>query len=264
MLKTGAAIFFSGTGNTKYVAKLFKERFKEDGINIDLIDITKKNKLEKDYDFYIFGGPIHAEMIPKILTDWVSKNILNSDKKCIIYHTLAGDNHIPGRVYLAKLLHKKGLDVVINTSIQMPNNYYHRFFKKNTDEEIIDILSNSPIRVDNIAKDFLNDNRSDIKYKKSTFGFKVVYDSFLIYAKKYAKRNFSLDKSKCINCKICEHECPTNNIWMNDNYIEFYDRCIGCEKCIHRCPTDAILYKNKPFDSYKIESYLGKEKFYKK
>ena len=48
MLKTGAAIFFSGTGNTKYVAKLLKERFKEDGINIDLIDITKKNKLEKD------------------------------------------------------------------------------------------------------------------------------------------------------------------------------------------------------------------------
>ncbi|MPN26686.1 NAD(P)H-quinone oxidoreductase subunit I, chloroplastic [bioreactor metagenome] len=79
---------------------------------------------------------------------------------------------------------------------------------------------------------------------------------FLIYAKKYAKKKFSVDKDKCINCKICENECPTKNITMNDRDITFYNKCIGCEKCIHRCPTNAILYKGKPFESYKIEEYL--------
>ncbi|EPZ59093.1 hypothetical protein H477_1846 [[Clostridium] sordellii ATCC 9714] len=45
----------------------FKEKFKLENINTDLIDIQKEDKLNKTYDFYVFGGPIHAEMIPKIL-----------------------------------------------------------------------------------------------------------------------------------------------------------------------------------------------------
>ena len=86
----------------------------------------------------------------------------------------------------------------------------------------------------------------------------MVYDGFLIYARKYAKRNFSLDEKKCINCKICEHECPTQNISMNDKKIEFFNKCIGCEKCIHRCPTNAILFGKEQFIPYKIEKYLEK------
>ena len=254
----GAIIFFSGTGNTKYIAKLFKEKFKFENINTDLIDIQKEDKLNKTYDFYVFGGPIHAEMIPKILVDWINKNIENENKKCIIYHTLAGDRHSESRIYLAKILNKKGLDVVINTSIQMPNNYYHKFFKRDSDEEIKRVLSLAPSKVDKIVKDFLNENRSDINYKKSTFATKMVYDVFLVYAKKYAKRNFSLDKNKCIDCKICEHECPTKNITIENKNIEFYNKCIGCEKCIHRCPTNAILFNKKPFVPYKIEQYLKK------
>lgn len=258
MLKNGAVIFFSGTGNTKYVAKLFKERFNKENINIEIIDIQKTENLNKEYDFYIFGGPIHAEMVPKILIDWVIKNIPNEPKKCIVYHTLAGDKHSPSRIYLAKLLKKKGLDVVINTSIKMPNNYYHRFFKREKDEEILNVLKLAPNRVDEIVKDFINDKRSDINYKKSTIAFKMVYNGFLIYARKYAKRNFSVDEKKCINCKICENECPTKNISMNDKKIEFYNKCIGCEKCIHRCPTNAILFKKEQFIPYKIEQYLDK------
>lgn len=256
MIKTGAAIFFSGTGNTKYIAKLFKERFKKDNVNIDLIDIQKVEKLEKEYVLYIIGSPIHAEMVPKILTDWVSKNIPHDNKKCIVYYTLADEGHKEYRVQLAKLMNNKGYDVVINTSITMPNNYYHVFFKRDSDKYIKETLEVAPSKVDKIVKDFYYDKRSDINYDKGNLGIKLVYDVFLIYAKKYAKRNFSVDKRKCINCKICEIECPTKNISMDNKEITFYNRCIGCEKCIHRCPTDAILYKNKPFETYKIERYL--------
>ena len=256
MFKNGAVIFFSGTGNSKYIAKLFKEEFEKSNINLDIINIEKEEILKKEYDFYVFGGPIHAEMLPRILINWIKKNIPNKSKKCIVYHTLAGDKHSERRVYLAKLLNKKGLDVVINTSIQMPNNYYHRFFKRDTDDEIIKILNSAPVKVKSIVKDFLNDKRSDINYKKVTIGIKLVYDSFLVYVRKYPKRNFSVDSTKCINCKICEQECPTNNIRINEKSIEFYNKCIGCEKCIHRCPTNAILFRKEAFKQYKIEDYI--------
>lgn len=256
MIKTGAVIFFSGTGNTKHIAKLFKQRFKKENINIDLIDIQRNDCIEKEYDFYIIGSPIHAEMAPKILTQWIKQNLPNDNKKCITYYTLADDGHRESRIYLAKIMKDKGYDIVINDSIKMPNNYYHIIFKRDSDEDIKKALESAPDKVDKIVKDFLEDNRYEINYNKNTLGNKLVYDGFLLYAKNYAKRNFSIDDTKCINCKICENECPTNNIAMDNKDITFYNKCIGCEKCIHRCPTNAILYKKKSFETYKIERYV--------
>lgn len=86
-MKNGAVVFFSGTGNSKYIAEIFKEKFEKENINLDLINIAKEESLKKEYDFYVFGGPIHAEMLPKILTNWINKNIPNEPKKCIVYHT---------------------------------------------------------------------------------------------------------------------------------------------------------------------------------
>ncbi|MEG1312303.1 MAG: EFR1 family ferrodoxin [Romboutsia sp.] len=256
MLKVGAVVFFSGTGNTKYIAELFKKSFDKENIKLDLVDIQKNNSINKEYDFYIFGAPIHTEMTPKIFIDWINTNIKNDTKKCIVYHTLGDKKHRDSRVYLAKIAKNKGLDIVINTSIQMPNNYYHIIFKRESDEEIRQILSSRESMVNNIVKDFLEDKRSEINYKKSTLGSKIVYDGFLIYAKKYAKRKFSLDKNKCIECKICQEQCPTKNIRIDNKILKFSNKCIGCEKCIHRCPTEAILYNKRPFISYKIEKYL--------
>lgn len=256
MLKYGAVIFFSGTGNTKYIAKLFKEIFEKENIKLDLIDIQHNTTINKEYDFYIFGAPIHAEMTPKILIDWIKKNIKDNHKKCIVYHTLGDESHRESRVYLAKILKGKGLDVVINTSIQMPNNYYHIIFKRESDEKMRQILSSRKSIVNSIVKDFMTGSKSEINYKKSTVCNEIVYNGFLIYAKKYPKRKFSLDKNKCIECRICQEQCPTKNIFIDNKIIKFSNKCIGCEKCIHRCPTDAILYNKKPFESYKIENYL--------
>ncbi|MDO7203483.1 hypothetical protein Q5M85_03805 [Paraclostridium bifermentans] len=60
----------------------------------------------------------------------------------------------------------------------MPNNYYHKFFKRDTDEEIKKVLDLAPNKVKAIVTDFINDKRSDINYKKITVGTKLVYDSF--------------------------------------------------------------------------------------
>lgn len=258
MIKNGAVIFFSGTGNTRYIARLFKERFKNEGVNIDLIDIQKYEKLEKEYDLYIIGTPIHVDMPVKILVDWIKENIPEGNSKCIVYHTLANDNYISNKTGLAKIMKNKGYNVVINEYIGMPNNYYHTFFKSESDEVIKEKLESAPSRVSKIVNDFYSENRAEIEYKKDSVAIKLVYDGFLLYSKKYPKRNFSVDASKCINCKICEDECPTKNISMDNKKITFFNKCIGCEKCIHRCPTNAILYKNKPFKTYKIEKYLKK------
>ncbi len=256
MSQRGAAIYFSATGNTRYISKLLKNNFKNKGIEVDLIDIQKHECLVRDYDFYIFGSPIHADMFPKMYVEWVNKNIKNQNKKCIVYSTLSDIEDRKGRIYFSKLLDKKGLDIIVNKAINMPNNYTIGPFKMDSDEKIKQLISSSKVVAKEIVYHFINLNKTNIDTNKSTISSEIVFNMFNTYSKNFAKKKFSLNDKKCIDCNICERQCPVNNIKMDNKKIEFSNKCISCMKCIHRCPGNAILYKSKPFKQYKIENYI--------
>lgn len=44
----------------------------------------------------------------------------------------------------------------------------------------------------------------------------------------------------CINCGVCESECPTNAISQGDDrYVINPAECIDCGACAEVCPCDA-------------------------
>lgn len=78
-----------------------------------------------------------------------------------------------------------------------------------------------------------------------------------------------IDYEKCINCGLCNRECP----WLfikdkQQDKIVFQDiqgKCNLCGHCIAVCPEDAILHKDLGDDSYyfdgleNLETYLSYE-----
>ena len=44
----------------------------------------------------------------------------------------------------------------------------------------------------------------------------------------------------CIHCGICTKVCPTNNITLTENGVQFSDHCEVCYACLHNCPQHAI------------------------
>lgn len=85
----GILFYFSGTGNTKWVAdrigdKLCKLDNTIHKVNIENLDDDVLIKIH-NYDFIIIGTPIYAEMGPKLIQDFVN-NIPKVKEKLNVYY----------------------------------------------------------------------------------------------------------------------------------------------------------------------------------
>lgn len=249
----GALIYFSGTGNTEYVMKQFQKKLENKGIDSELIDTTVKDKLKNQYDFYVFGAPIHAEMFPSYYIDWVRKNVSKGiNKRCVIFSTQAADKGA-GTEELANILEKKGMKIVVKDFIEMPNNYYVVMFKKDSRDKVQALKKAAEIKVEKLVQSLINGKKYINKISKTrVFLGKVSYKLFYRYSLKWAAKKLTVDEDICIKCGKCERECPTNNINLNNGKIVFYSQCISCQRCLHKCPVNAFRYKGKAFEQYHI------------
>ncbi|AGK95645.1 glycyl-radical enzyme activating protein [Clostridium pasteurianum] len=54
------------------------------------------------------------------------------------------------------------------------------------------------------------------------------------------------DKSKCLKCLRCVHNCEHNAISLNNNLIEIDSRkCVSCFRCVKSCPKKSLIIEGK-------------------
>ena len=247
----GLLFYFSGTGNTKWIADKIQNKLNELGniihkINIENIDEDILNKIN-NYDFIIIGTPIYAEMGPKLIQDFV-KNIPKAKEKikCILYSTQGGNTGCETE-NMNKILSNKGYDVVIKVNIKMINNYYFSVGKKPSKFQIENILTDAEKKVDLIVNKFLKGERylENISKTRLCFG-KVAAKGFNKLLPKLSN-NFKVTEH-CIKCGMCVRNCPKGNIVFENGGVVFHSNCILCLRCIYMCPSNAIFYKEKRID----------------
>jgi len=241
----GILYYFSGTGNTKWVADRFKEEFRLNNIDLELTNIESLEEVSiKNYDFLIMGFSIYAEMHPKIVDDFLNrlpktkKNI-----KAIVYSTQGGKSAAATSIMLREL-EIRGFRVVIQSSIKMPNNYYFAVKKKPTLNNQKEILKNAEKKVKHLVSCFLENK----ELKEGVFLPRIIFGK--ISGRAFRKALPKLSRSitvteECIKCGLCLRNCPKNNITFENGYAVFHSKCMLCLRCIHICPKNAIRYKGK-------------------
>ena len=84
-------IYFSGTGNTKFVAQNIAKKLQQWGEELDLINIEKDKIIPTQYKYLIIGGPIYIDRYPGILIKYAKDNLKNYKNKCMLFATQASE-----------------------------------------------------------------------------------------------------------------------------------------------------------------------------
>lgn len=235
-------IYFSGTGNSAYIAKRISDITGGNTVSMNGYIKSGKNYIADKDERFIFVVPTYAWRIPRITENFI-KNIRQSGKHSAYFILTCNGKICNSEKYIRKLCNESGINFMGCVPVVMPGNYIAMFDVQNKDEAV-EIIENAQSDICRIAK-LINDNKQFEKTRVSFIdrilsGFlNTIFYPIFVHAKKFYA------KDSCIGCGRCEQLCPLNNISLINGKPVWQDNCTHCMACISNCPVSAIEYANE-------------------
>lgn len=222
--------YFSGTGNTLWIAQQIQKSF---GGEIIYIPTYKGNASE--YNRIFIATPIYSFGLPKHVYELLPR--LDKTKEIYVIQNYGGMSGGADKLFY-DICKEIGLNIKSIHLLKMPENFTlfispPNFYKNG-------VLKKANARLGKIITDIKTENFQIPKNKKTHEDTwqKNMSNWHLI------GKDFHANE-KCIKCGKCIQVCPVQNISMENGQIKFSDKCVACLGCYHRCPAKAIVYKKK-------------------
>ncbi len=235
-------LYFSGTGNSKYVAEQIAKITSDEIISInDKLQNKDKSDIVAN-DRLIFVVPTYAWRIPIVIREWISKTNFTGAKNTYFIMT-CGSEIGNAEKYNKQLCNKKGFTYMGSAGVVMPENYIIMFNSPN-DKEIETIFFRADKKIKRLADMLLNNKHFPTPRNNLQDKFMSGPVNMLFYPMFVRVKGFYAD-DKCISCGKCVKVCPLNNIEIKNNKPVWDKNCTHCMACISYCPTNAIEYGKK-------------------
>lgn len=251
--------YFSGTGNTKWVAQQIAESIEDTLLSIP--DLIRK----RQYEFVLakderigFCFPTHGWQPPQIVRTFIRNLKLhipeNSKNSYFCWAlTTCGDNMGEAMTILNKDLTGVQLTIADEVrllqadtvfSVIMPESYVCLpFMKTDTEEKEARKIDVAKHQIPHIARIIKDRRRGIEELEKGATPRLYSYVIGEYFNKKMVTdRKFTVDTDICIKCGKCAKVCPVDNIegtppkWLHNG------KCTSCLACYHYCPVHAVNF----------------------
>ncbi|XMB72618.1 EFR1 family ferrodoxin [Mycoplasmatota bacterium WC30] len=237
-------LYFSGTGNTKYVIDKFISLYEEKACimkSIEHNDFDYKAAI-MNADIVIIAYPIHDSMMPFIMIDFLEQYKENfRDKKIMTIVTqmlFSGD----GGALAYRQLKSVNVKLLHSIHINMPNNLTNvPVFKALSLEKTDYITLKADMKIEDVVNK-IKDGKT-LKMGRKFYSWALGFFTQRGLGKPFVKRlrkRLKIYHEKCIKCKKCIDLCPMDNLYLEADLIKTKNKCTLCYRCINACPTQAI------------------------
>lgn len=241
--------YFSGTGNSLYVARDIAAKQNENIISIAEC-IQKKNfsfTLEKN-EMIGFSFPVYFWGMPTIIEEFVNNLHFENyeNNYCYAVYNCGGSIGNTDHTF-AKIMGIKGYTVHTPFSVFMPDNYILMMDLLTPPDEIPPLLFRTDKRLITINETITNRASSPLKLHKKRWSRLEAAIMHPYYLKHRSVKPFHTT-GDCTSCGICIEVCPYQTISFVDNIPVWEGECTQCLACLHHCPVRAVQYGEKTYN----------------
>lgn len=273
-------IYFSGTGNTEYIAREIQCRLRQKELICQILaadkllaecgrapgkkeDTSKLCAQLSDFlentSVLILAYPTYASDIPKPMKSIIESLPQSSGAKLAVISTC----HMAGGdccILPARKLKARSYDLILAAYVKMPNNLKLpplNFPGIKNGKDLDKYFQSSARSIDNMVERLLNGE----KYIEGKFVTSlitgVLQRSCENLLAKFFYKNMFVSKEECKKCKLCAAACPQGNITFENDLPKFANDCCFCLRCYNFCPVSAIQVTAKTKNTKKYNRYKG-------
>lgn len=232
-------VYFSATGNSKYVAERIAEEFGDTAASIEGSD--GRIGLE-DGRMLGFVTPVYWWELPAPVRGFLQDLRIDGEEPSYTFIvTTCGTT--PGCTYIEaeRILSAKGMDLDAGFSVRMPDTWTPLFDLSDSDK-VEKLNEEAETYIDDVLEGIRNRVKGNRMRKATPYALRLIADP--LYNRARRTKNLHVEDG-CVGCGLCAEKCPVQAIEIRDGKsVWVKEQCALCLRCLHLCPKFAIQYGN--------------------
>ncbi len=244
--------YFSGTGNTKWIAGQFDEMARAAGHRNSSYSVFEINSIAGysdeilSADYIVLAFPLYGANIPRLMRSFISlmsghlKQLRIANKKLIVVNNVGFVNGA-GIFFMKKFIRNSPLEITIylniRTSNTAPSRKRNRAVVGDKLPEVVKARAKGQLEK---AITMAAEGRVLIQGAGPHLLMGCLIRRLLRNEIRDNYRRMSVDMEVCTECMTCVKNCPTKSIQLKDKSFLFSSSCEACMRCYNNCPVHAI------------------------
>lgn len=231
--------YFSGTGNSRFVAEKLSQRLKDPVVSLNgRIKAANSSPLHSDAD-WLFVFPVYCGRMPKIVERHLLATDFSGSRNAYFIGTCA---HIAGDIepHLKRLCGKNGWNYSGFQAVFMPQNHV-ALYDAAPPEKARETIGLAIPAIERAGETIRRGERFP-RGSATIQGFLLSSVEYPVFYRLFLGTGKFHSTSECVGCGRCAALCPLNNITIDDGKPAWGRNCTHCMACIGGCPKAAVEY----------------------